>query len=429
MKKTLLLLSAFGLCIFAMLIFINDNPDENSILYYDEPITLLADLSELGKGLPLIARDEKPLKINRGKLHELPRLVYYSHFEIDLRSYDISGFDLTQYEAELEYAVFDKETKWPQSLPESFNPALIMELGKDPGLGIKSLHQQGITGKGISIAIIDEPLLTNHNEIKDNLRLYELLHNQAASSFHGTMVASLAAGRTVGVAPDANIYFIASTPGEILLLDGELKEAKKDLSYYAEAVERVLEINECLPENEKIKAVSISLGFDLKDKGADKFHEVIELAKEAGIFVITVSPEHNHDFILLGLGRSFNNDPDDFVSYDMALMWKDFFIADDNHNFISGENILYVPIDSRTFAACTGDDDYMFSAMGGNSLAVPWLAGLYALCLQVNPELTADEFVKLALETSKNTIIKEGNREFLLQGVTNPGAIVEKLLN
>ena len=39
---------------------------------------------------------------------------------------------------------------------------------KDPGLGIKNLHSQGITGKGITIAIIDQPL-GEHREYSSNL--------------------------------------------------------------------------------------------------------------------------------------------------------------------------------------------------------------------------------------------------------------------
>ena len=33
-----------------------------------------------------------------------------------------------------------------------------MENGKNPGLGIRALHGQGITGEGVSVAIIDEAI-------------------------------------------------------------------------------------------------------------------------------------------------------------------------------------------------------------------------------------------------------------------------------
>ncbi|MDF2907329.1 MAG: hypothetical protein K0R34_2650 [Herbinix sp.] len=42
--------------------------------------------------------------------------------------------------------------------------AEIMENGTNPGLGIRELHKEGITGKGINVAIIDQNLLLHHPE-------------------------------------------------------------------------------------------------------------------------------------------------------------------------------------------------------------------------------------------------------------------------
>lgn len=43
-----------------------------------------------------------------------------------------------------------------------------MESCKNPGLGIRQLHEQGFTGKGVNMAIIDQPL-GMHQEYADNL--------------------------------------------------------------------------------------------------------------------------------------------------------------------------------------------------------------------------------------------------------------------
>ena len=48
-----------------------------------------------------------------------------------------------------------------------------MELGKDPGLGVRQLQAQGITGSGVGIAIIDQPMLVDHQEYASRLKLYE----------------------------------------------------------------------------------------------------------------------------------------------------------------------------------------------------------------------------------------------------------------
>jgi len=59
----------------------------------------------------------------------------------------------------LSLANFDSLTSWPPAgkLPAGFSVQQTMEMGKDPGLGIRDLHAKGITGRGVGIAIIDQP--------------------------------------------------------------------------------------------------------------------------------------------------------------------------------------------------------------------------------------------------------------------------------
>jgi len=39
----------------------------------------------------------------------------------------------------------------------------------EPGLGLRALHEQGYTGRGVNVAIIDGPLLADHEEFGDRL--------------------------------------------------------------------------------------------------------------------------------------------------------------------------------------------------------------------------------------------------------------------
>lgn len=170
----------------------------------EKPITKQADLKRVVKGKPDFAYHEKAADWKRGNLDNLPETVNFGDcFSIDFRHYDLSEFDLMTYRW-LTYASFDTDTVFPKELPEDYEPEKIMELGKNPGLGICKLHEQGITGKGVSIAIIDSALLLEHEEYKDNIMMYELLHNlDENADMHGTAVTSIAVGRTIGVAPDA----------------------------------------------------------------------------------------------------------------------------------------------------------------------------------------------------------------------------------
>jgi subtilisin family serine protease len=133
-------------------------------------------------------------------------------FQVDLRSRDLTKIDLTASLTDLMYADFDSKTQWPAAdkIPAEFDWQKIMEIGKDPGLGIRNLHVQGITGKGVGIAIIDQILLVHHVEYKDRVRIYEETDDLAGkmweAQMHGPAVASIAVGQSVGVAPEADLY-------------------------------------------------------------------------------------------------------------------------------------------------------------------------------------------------------------------------------
>ena len=49
----------------------------------------------------------------------------------------------------------------------------VIELGKNPGLGVRQLHQMGIDGRGVSIGLVDMSLLREHNEYAGRIRHYE----------------------------------------------------------------------------------------------------------------------------------------------------------------------------------------------------------------------------------------------------------------
>lgn len=396
-----------------------------SVFYFkkfdtEKPITRQADLNRIIKGQSSFAYREKIVDWERGKLEKLPESVNFNDcFSIDFRHFDLSEFDLTTYKW-LPYATFDTDTVFSQKLPEYYEPEKIMELGKNPGLGIRKLHEQGITGKGVSIAIIDSALLLEHEEYKDNLMMYELLHNlDENADMHGTAVTSIAVGKSVGVAPNnAKVYFIASTFG-----DYTENGPVSDCTYMAEGILRVLEINKQLKTEDKIRVISISSAAEPEEDGYALVMEAIERAKDEGVFVITCAPQDNYGFRLYGLGRELNADPDLLLSYEEGLLGnKGYFY----HNFET-DNTLLVPMDSRTTAFCTGKESYVFIRQGGNSFLPPWLAGMYALCLQISPELSGEEFIRLAFETGDIVSREYREEEYEFGTIVNPQRLVERV--
>lgn len=362
-------------------------------------------------------RREKNYNWNRGTLSELPEQDV--NMGLDLRAYDVSGLDFSKESDALLSVTFDSATRWPEELPDGFHPDEVLEIGKNPGLGIRALHEKGITGKGVSIAIVDQALNLEHEEYADNLMNYELLHcSNDTAQMHGSAVTSIAVGKNCGVAPDANVYYIASTFGTY-----GLGKMKMNLNYMADSIDRILEINTLLPKENKIRVISISRGFS-SEKGADETRAAIERAKEAGIFVITTSTEDNYGFSLMGLGKDLTSDPDDISSYAPGHFWKEYFY---NGEMSDTSHMLLVPMDARTYASWYTDNGYEFGASGGLSWSVPWMAGLYALCIQVDDTITPELFIQKAFETGTITTIEYRGETYELGTIVNPTALIEAL--
>jgi hypothetical protein len=359
---------------------------------------------------PKIDCRHNPADWGRGKLANLPRHDPNStdSFQVDLRGCDLSGLDLTGRLDDLFHASFDDGTRWPpaERRPEGFDPKRIMTMGRNPGLGIRPLHQQGITGRGVGIAILDQPLLVDHREYADRLRLYEEidLPPEWPASMHGPAVASIAVGKTVGVAPEADLYYIGQFNGKFV--EGK---ASWDFESLARGVNRVLEINEQLPVERKIRVISISVGWGPSQKGYQQIAEAANKAKVAGMLVICSSVEQVHGFRFHGLGRPPLADPNDFTAYGPGSWWARLF--DEGDPFHAGSNQLLVPMDARTTASPTGVDEYAFYGDGGWSWSIPYIAGVYALAVQVEPKITPDRFWALALRTGRTIDLHRGGKE------------------
>jgi len=342
-------------------------------------------------------------------------------FQVDLRSADLTQLDLSNSKDNLLYADFDSKTQWPapDKMPIGFDWQKIMELGKDPGLGIQALHEQGITGRGVGIAIIDQTLLVDHIEYKDRIRVYEEaedIDGDWSAVMHGPAVASIAVGEKVGVAPEADLYFIATS----MCSNGTYET--NDYACLAKSVRRIIEINKGLPEVRKIRVLSISVGWGQEGKGYDEITAAVSEAKEAGIFVISSSLSQTYGLNFHALGRDPLADPNQFQSYEPGLWWQKRYYE----NGLPADTLL-VPMDSRTTASPTGTKDYVFYREGGWSWSVPYIAGMYALAAQVKPDITPDVFWETALQTGRTIQIIHDGEEYEFGVILDPQALINAL--
>lgn len=339
-------------------------------------------------------------------------------FQVDLRNADLTKYDLSKEIDTLLFADFNNMTKWPENMPEEFDYRKIMELGKDPGLGIRDIHASGITGKGVGIGIIDQVLLVDHEEFSDNIKLYEEIGEiGAVATMHGSAVSSVAVGENCGVAPEADLYYIATYPG--VFEDGEFTY---DFTNIALAIERLLEVNEQLDENNKIRVISISVGWVKGQLGYDKISEAIDHAKKEGILVVSSSLEETYGYKFNGLGRDSLDNPNDVNSYKLCEWQQEYVSKVNQGNF---EDTLFVPMDSRTTASENAIDDYVFYRVGGWSWSIPYIAGMYALCCEANPNITYEEFWEAALNTAEAAQVNSDAGNYTIPKVLCPKKLIE----
>lgn len=334
---------------------------------------------------------------------------------------DLTGLLLEDRLDDLLHADFNGGTKWPESLPDGFDPNKIMELGKDPGLNVRLLHERGITGQGVGVAIIDMSLLVDHVEYRDRLQHYEEINcAQDTSSYHGTAVASIAVGETTGVAPDADLYYIAQTTDVLM-------RVWYDFRWMAECVNRIVDINEQLPQDRKIRVLAIQSGWSWGHIGYTKMARAVERAKEAGIFVVSSVLYETYDnrMAFHGLGRDSRTDPNLLESYGPGEFWAESFLNGTGGGY-SGSSLMF-PMDSRTTASPVRQDDYVFYSRGGWSWTTPYIAGLYALACQVKPDVTPEEFWSVGLSTGDEVKIVREGRGFWLRKIVNPVKLIEEL--
>jgi hypothetical protein len=308
------------------------------------------------------------------------------------------------------------------------------------------------------VAIIDQTLLVDHDEYEGRLRTYEEIHSpQAEAQLHGPAVASIAVGKTVGVAPEADLYFIAEQHANYAGREMEL-----DARSLAESIDRVLAIDQALPAGRKIRVISISFGWaDRNLKNRQELMEAVGRAKARGLFIVSPSlvliyPDRPS--FLLGLGREPTLDPDRPGSYGfgrwverqlempeprpLTLLrtlaygtgrWWARLLIRPAPNYVgmlraqARHGVLLVPMDSRTTASPTGRHDYVFYRSGGLSWSVPYLAGLYALACQVKPDVTAEEFLAVASRTGDQLMLPGGWRLNVPVMIVNPPRLIGSL--
>ena len=199
---------------------------------------------------------------------------------------------------------------------------------------------------------------------------------------HGPAVASLLVGETCGTAPGAKVYYAAAPSWT------------KDTAYQARALEWIIEQNRQLPQDRKIKVVSVSAApsgsGSLFTKNQPMWDEACRKAEAEGMLVLDCTQHRG----LIGPGFFEKTAEDDPASCRAG------FPPDGFSSYSS--NRVCVPTCPRTTAEETvkGEFSYIYWGEGGLSWAIPYAAGVLAMGWQVWPEATPEQMKELLFETA-----------------------------
>lgn len=314
------------------------------------------------------------------------------------RSNDLSALSWTLGEPVIKTLWFTQNARWWSSQDRQTAQELL-KLGMNPGLGVRALHANGITGQGVTVAIIDQTLIVDHPEFKGKIIKYRDFGTDQPSdkgSMHGPSVTSLLVGENIGTAPGAKVYF-AAVPSWFY-----------DAKYYADALDWIIAENDNLPEDQKIRVVSVSSipsGIWSEYKNQDVWDAAYERALKAGILVLDCTYEHGY------------TNPCTLDMYDPDAVAK--CIPQWNGPTDSPHKRIYVPMSQRSMAIENDDPvfSYQYVGQGGISWTVPYLSGVLAMGWQVNPTLTSSQLLDLVYASA---YVTDDNHKII-----NPPAFIE----
>ncbi|MHC4559586.1 MAG: S8 family serine peptidase [Planctomycetota bacterium] len=323
-------------------------------------------------------------KIPRGHGDSLGKPIESVNEYGDVRWKDLSKLDLSTRKRLIPTLTFNRKTVWPEQakMPPGSDPNKILTDALNPGLGVRKLHQQGITGKGVNVAIIDQPTYLVHPEFAGKIVAY---HDTGCetdeSSMHGPLVASLLVGTNCGTAPGARVYYAAAPSW------------KTDAAYYAKGLDWIIAQNEKLPEGEKIRVVSVSASPNQSSwANRQMWDRACARAQADGIMVLDCTDDSHRGFI----GRCWYN----ARAPESVARCNPWAPPNREFRFNPADIGILVPSSPRTAAEDGDVPGYQYAGRGGLSRAIPYCAGVLAMGWQVNPELSPEQMRELLFQSA-----------------------------
>ena len=262
---------------------------------------------------------------------------------------------------------------------------------------INFLHEKGITGRGITVAILDSGAYP-HTDYKNNIIDFKDFINHNTSPYddnsHGTHICGIICGNGIidnkykGIAPSCNII-----PVKVL-----------DKTGHGDSDKIIPAINWILANRKKynIRIVNISIG----TKSSDCSEESSDLVKavdtmwDEGIIVLVSAGNNGPDYrsiTIPGISRK--------VITIGSCGWKN--SSNTGSSRFSGKGPTHcniqkpdIVVPGDNIISCSTNNGY--TTKSGTSMSTPVVSGATALFLSVYPDITNIEFKKLLLKSTSD---------------------------
>ena len=317
------------------------------------------------------------------KLSKIPEVITNEWLENELSnnesSFNVWGFCFENLINKKFASIIDKDiirrinfstrTIFPENSPFKLNKNMFT-VNEDT----KRLHEKGIDGRDINLAIIDQYFETKHYEINECIVSKKKCDSSSEDSFHGLTVSAQLCGKNLGIAPGSKLWFYGRS--------GVNNDAT------CSALKDIYNQNQ---NGANIRIVSISASNHRK---SIEFEDIQKKLINQGCYIID-SYEFNKLF------TSVNQDPFTYEYY-----YTDWQCDKEGKVREVFKNKIAIPTGGKMMPLIGTVNDYLYCSQASYSWAIPKLSGFFALALQINPDLTYEEFIQTALDTKieKNNI-------------------------